>query len=110
MMFRLLNAVTPGEPLPPGGREPPEAHKLALLRELSTFITWRVLLIAWNCLRFTALLRRLMVCAAASRSRHENLVQLFGWCGALRGMPPAGGPPSADCACALLCSFRARLI
>ena len=33
-------ATTPGEPLPPGGREPPEAQKLALLRELMTFITW----------------------------------------------------------------------
>jgi hypothetical protein len=32
--------MTPGEPLPPGGREPPEAQKLALLRELMTFITW----------------------------------------------------------------------
>jgi hypothetical protein len=29
-----------GAPLPPGGREPPEAQKLALLRELMTFITW----------------------------------------------------------------------
>ena len=44
-MVRWLTALTPGEPLPPGGREPPEAHKLALLRELSTFITWRELLI-----------------------------------------------------------------
>jgi hypothetical protein len=41
-------------PLPPGGRTPPEAQKLALLRELSTFTTWRVareaasaLLIGW---------------------------------------------------------------
>jgi hypothetical protein len=41
-----------GAPLPPGGREPPEAHKLALLRELSTFITWRAgLALLRACLR-----------------------------------------------------------
>ena len=40
----MTTVITVGAeaPLPPAGRTPPDAHKLALLRELSTFTTWRV--------------------------------------------------------------------
>ena len=73
-----------GASLPPGGREPPEAQRLALLRELSTFITWcghgscaslSDASFAVSVVPDAAFCVNLHVC-----SRHENLVQLFGWC------------------------------
>ena len=44
MLLVMTTVITGGAeaPLPPAGRTPPDAHKLALLRELSTFTTWRV--------------------------------------------------------------------
>ncbi len=101
-------ATSPGEPLPPGGREPPEAQKLALLRELMTFITWcarsreehDTSACASACFRACCMLLLLLtriVCPAAPhrRSRHENLVQLFGWCA---NAPLRKHGCSADCA------------
>ena len=43
--FMTEQAKRAEAPLPPDGRTPPDAHKLALLRELSIFTTWRVQLL-----------------------------------------------------------------